>query len=133
MELVLDANILFAALIKDAKTAELLLYPKLELYIPEYALNEFAKHEKYILRKTKRTKEDFEEILAILKKVVKIIPKEEFRGLIKEAEKICPDKYDTDYFALALKLNVPIWSNDKKLKQQSRVKIYSTKEILELL
>jgi len=28
-----------------------------------------------------------------------------------------------------MQLNIPIWSNDKKLKQQIRVKIYSTVEL----
>ena len=34
------------------------------------------------------------------------------------------------YFALALKLNCPIWSEDKALKKQSKVKVYSTSELL---
>lgn len=130
MELVLDANILFAAIIKDSKTTELLLDPRVKLYLPEFALQEFAKYEKELLQKTNRTKEEFEEILAIIKKIVRIVPKEEFRNKIREAAKICPDRGDIDYFALALKLNIPIWSNDKKLKKQNNVKIYSTEEIM---
>ncbi|MBI5797595.1 hypothetical protein HZA98_01685 [Candidatus Woesearchaeota archaeon] len=31
---------------------------------------------------------------------------------------------------MALKLNFPIWTNDKLLKQQRVVKIYSTSELL---
>ena len=130
MELVLDANILFAALIKDSKTTELLLDPRLKLFLPEFALQEFAKYEKELLQKTKRTKEEFEEILVIIKKIARIVPREEFRKKIKESAKICPDKGDIDYFALALKFNIPIWSNDKKLKEQEKVKIYSTGEIM---
>ncbi|MFH0954557.1 MAG: PIN domain-containing protein [Candidatus Micrarchaeota archaeon] len=79
MELVLDANILFAALIKDSKTAELMLDPRLELHIPEFALQEFSKYEQHILKKTSRTKEEFQEILAAIKKIAKIIPREEFK------------------------------------------------------
>ncbi|MBI4044917.1 MAG: hypothetical protein HY392_04360, partial [Candidatus Diapherotrites archaeon] len=114
MELVLDSNILFAALIKDGKTTELLLDPRLKLYLPEFVLQEFAKYEKELLQKTHRTKEEFYEIYAILQKIIKIIPREEFRNKIKVAAKICPDKGDIDYFALAFKLNSPLWSNDKK-------------------
>ncbi|MAG78609.1 hypothetical protein CL616_04570, partial [archaeon] len=50
---------------------------------------------------------------------------------IKKAEKISPDINDTEYFALAIALGFPIWSNDKLLKTQKLVKIYSTTELLE--
>ena len=36
------------------------------------------------------------------------------------------------YFALALKLNCGIWSNDKKLKNQDKVKVYSTEDLLKI-
>ena len=133
MELVLDANILFAALIKDSKTTELLLDPRVKLYLPEFALQEFAKYEKELLQKTNRTKEEFEEILAIIKKIVRIVPKEEFRNKIREAAKICPDRGDIDYFALALKLNIPIWSNDKGFKQQTKAQVFTTSQLLDKL
>ena len=37
------------------------------------------------------------------------------------------------YFALALRRNSPIWSNDKKLKEQNKILIYSTKDIIDIL
>jgi len=40
-----------------------------------------------------------------------------------------PDPDDMAYFALALKLNCAIWSNDKKLKEQDKVKVYNTHEL----
>ncbi len=42
MKLVLDANILFVAFIKDTLTAELIINDKLQLYAPEFLLDEFA-------------------------------------------------------------------------------------------
>lgn len=36
------------------------------------------------------------------------------------------------YFALALKLKCPIWSNDKKLKEQNIITIYHTHELSKL-
>jgi len=45
------------------------------------------------------------------------------------AEKISPDPNDLMYFALALKLKCPIWSNDKELKKQNEVIIYSTEDL----
>ncbi len=49
------------------------------------------------------------------------------------AEEISPDKDDVLYFALALRLDCAIWSNDKALKGQSVVAILNTKEVSERL
>ena len=59
MKLVVDANILFAALIKESFTAELLLRDKLNFFAPEFLFDEFGKYENYILEKTKRSKKEY--------------------------------------------------------------------------
>jgi predicted nucleic acid-binding protein len=133
MELVIDANILFSALIKDSFTSELLFEEELKLYTPEFIIDEFNKHEDLILQKTCRTREQFIEIMHCLKEVIKTIPEEGFSTSIKEAESISPDKDDVMYFALALKMKCGIWSNDKRLKEQSKLRVYSTKDIVEHL
>jgi len=53
MYLIVDANILFAALIKQGKTDELLFVDHLHLFAPEFILIEFEKHKKEILQKQK--------------------------------------------------------------------------------
>jgi predicted nucleic acid-binding protein len=68
----------------------------------------------------------------LLKVVVKFIKEEEYSEFLSEARKVSPDPNDSDFFALALKLNCPIWSEDKRLKKQSRVKVLSTRELMEL-
>jgi len=57
------------------------------------------------------------------------VPFKDIEQCLNEAEKISPDKDDVIYFALALKLNCAIWSNDKNLKEQNRIKIYSTSDL----
>ena len=37
------------------------------------------------------------------------------------------------YFALALKLNCAIWSNDKKLKEQNKIQVCSTHELSKII
>ena len=129
MDLIIDANILFAALIKDSTTLDLMFSDNVHLFAPEFLLFEFLKHKEEILKKTKRTEKEFNELFIILESLIKIIPKEDFINFIKKAKEISPDEDDVSYFALALKLNIPIWSNDKKLKEQELIKIYSTEEI----
>ena len=50
MKLVVDANVLFAALIKKSSTAELLISDKLQFFAPEFLFAEFSKYEELILR-----------------------------------------------------------------------------------
>ena len=44
MELVVDANVVFSALIKEGVTIKLLFDPNLILYAPDFFLEEFNKH-----------------------------------------------------------------------------------------
>lgn len=50
----------------------------------------------------------------------------------QKRRKMAPDKDDAAYFALALKKNCGIWSNDKKLKDQDAVSVYSTHELAKM-
>src|SRR3989344_2275787 len=133
MIIVIDANIIISALVKDGKSAELLVNPNLQLHAPEFIMEEVNKYRDEILEKTYRTLESFSLILSDILLLVKIIPKSDFEEYIDEVILFSPDEKDKTYLALALKLNCPIWSNDKKLKEQNRVKIYSTEEIIEKL
>ena len=133
MILVLDANILFSALIKDSLTAELIFNEDLKLYTCEFIIEEFFKYEKEIMQKTHRTREQFIIIMHQLRDIITVIHKEEYSHFIVEAEKFSPDPKDVMYFALAIKLGGNIWSNDKLLKNQNKVKVYLTSEIMQLV
>jgi len=133
MNIVIDANIIFAALIKDSKTAEIILNKNITLYTPEFVLLEIEKHKKEILEKTSRSKEELEQILNILKYIIKIIPQTEIEQYLAQSRKITPDPNDIMYIALALKLKCAIWSNDKVLATQNQIKVHNTAEIIKLL
>jgi|SRR3989338_4446544 len=132
MDLVVDANVLFAALIKEGFGYSLLFNGKFNLFTPEYVFAEFEKHQEEILEKTERTTEELYKLLEVLKRRINIVPLEELTEYVEKAEKISPDPGDMVYFALALKFNCPIWSNDKKLKQQDTVLVYHTHELARL-
>jgi len=132
MDLVIDANVLFSVLIKKGKTEEILFENDLHLFAPEFIFEEFNKYEELILKKMERNKEEFERLMHILKKKIKTIPNEETQQYIKKAKDISPDENDADYIALAIKLRCAVWSNDKELKNQEEVKVYSTKDLVEI-
>ena len=131
MKLVVNANVLFASMIKENLTAELLLSDKLSLFAPEFLFDEFKKYEVYILEKTNRSKEDFEQFLDILMEVIEIIPKNMITPFIEKVEKVSPDPKDTVYLACTLVIDSKIWSNDKKLKEgQKEIEVITTEELI---
>lgn len=132
MRLVVDANFLFSALIKQGLTAELLISDKFQLFAPEFLFVEFAKYEQLIIKKTNRSNEEFNQFLKLLKEQINIIPKKEIISFIDKVEKISPDPKDTIYLALAFAIKASIWSNDKRLKQkQEIIDVFSTIELIE--
>lgn len=132
MDLVIDANILFAVLIKRGKTEELLFEDDLHFFAPEFLFEELDKYQELILKKTERNKTELDELLDILRKKIKTISNEETESFIGKAREISPDWNDADYFALALKLKCALWSNDKELKNQNIILVYSTQELMQM-
>jgi len=132
MDVVIDANILFSILIKHSKTEELLFQEDLHIFAPEFLFEEFEKYKELIIKKTDKTSDEFEHFLKIIRKRIVIIPNEESSIFLAEANRISPDKKDVDYFALALKLKCNIWSNDKRLKEQKAINVYSSDELIKI-
>jgi len=131
MELVVDSNILFSAIISSGgKTRALLFYDALALFAPEFLLGEFAKHKQEILKKSKLPYNEFNLAMSLISSRITFVPLPEFRRFISKAGKVCPDANDTEFFALAMSKCIPLWSNDKVLKKQGVVKVLSTTELI---
>ena len=133
MLLVVDANILFSALIKARNTRNILLFSGKKFLIPEYAIQEFKKHLPPLMKKTGLSEDEIIKLLETLLEASEtiIVPFEEFKYQRNPAKQMSPDPDDIAYIALALHTECAIWSNDKELKKQSKVRIITTKELLE--
>jgi predicted nucleic acid-binding protein len=132
LKIVVDANIIMSALIRDGHTRDFILMSEHEFYAPKYLLEEVSNNMDTICGKSYMM---YEEVTAILMAVIKsaginLVPPQETKEWLDRAEEISPDMNDSPYFALALKLGCPIWSNDKELKQQNIVKIISSAELM---
>lgn len=133
MKFVIDTNILFTYFWKDSITKKLIMLKDLDLFSPEFALKEINKYKLDIIKKTKISEYKFNELKFDLAISIKFVSIKEYKDFLEQALKISPDPNDLDFFALALKQNLPIWSNDKILKEQNKVKIFNTKEVLNLI
>lgn len=137
MDLIVDANVLFAAFIRNSTTRRILLTKTpvpLKLYAPPFIFDEAYKYRKLLANKT-----DLEEneIMALLFELVSasnidILKAEELLKFKEESEAVSPRKNDAPYFAAALHKNCGIWSNDRPLKSQKRITIINTEELLVL-
>jgi len=132
MELVLDANILIAALLKEGITRKLLFNDELIIYTPEFILEEFFNHITQLAKKAHTTEQALHNLAKelIIDSNIKIVTKDDVRSYIKKAEAISPDPDDVMYFVTALKYKCGIWSNDKRLKNQQVIQIYTTHDLL---
>lgn len=131
MDLVVDANVIIAALISPTgHTADFFFSDQLSLYTPESLLEEVQKYKLLLLSKTGLSEEDWNKELLLLSNRIKFFPWSDLADFLSKAEELSPDPKDAVYFALALKLNCSIWSNDKLLKKQDSVRVISTSELL---
>jgi len=133
MRVVADANVLFSFFKKDSATRAILTFPTLSCSSPAFAISELAKYKETIILKAKISESGFGLSLSALGDIVDFIPLKEFTDFIPEAVKISPDPADVQYIALSLMLECPLWSNDKKLRDQKEVAVLSTSELLKLL
>ena len=136
MIIILDANVIFASIIKqDKRYIKILKYA--DFFIPDFLFWELKKYEKRIISKINAIKE-FKEFLKHLFYYIKVLPllavSED--NLIK-AKELCEDVdiKDFPYIAVTLELNGLFWTNDKKLIKGLNNKgfsnIISSEEIFE--
>jgi len=132
LELVVDTNVMFSFFWKDSTVKKLLMDQDLLLFAPEFALEEIKKYENEIIRKAKITKKEFNFLREELAIAIEFIPLKDYNNYLKKSLDFSPDENDVDFFALALKLKIPLWSNDKLLKKQNVVRVLETKDVLKI-
>ena len=142
MKLVVDSNVLFTYFWKDSVVESILAKKNVTLFTPEYALEEIRKYAQEIQEKTRLDRQAFEMKLKGLKESVHFIQLETYKQVLvstiksiqNQSAEIAEELFkDIDFLALAIYFNHPLWSNDQLLKQQTKVIILNTKEVITLL
>jgi len=135
MKIVIDTNIFIAAIIKPSFVRRLIVESNADLLFPETIIEEIEKNKDEILRKSGLSDEDLQTVINILLDYVELIPKSEIRPYMKEASGIINriDPEDTPFIAACLAQNAILWSDDKDLKKQIKIKVLNTKEIMRIL
>ncbi|NVM55181.1 MAG: hypothetical protein HWN66_15855 [Candidatus Helarchaeota archaeon] len=133
MKLVINTNILKSGLINQSTTRKILFNPKFYLYLPEFLLNELAKHLPEIVQKSNLDIDEIKKLINLFLENLKIVPFKEYEDQLTKATDIIGqiDEKDVPFVAVALAItNDGIWSNDKHFQKQSVIKIYTTEDLI---
>ena len=134
MKIVIDSNIIFSAIISPwGKTAELIFLKDFEFFSARTLEKELLEHKNELLKKSTLSENEFELLREILLNKITFFEEEDLHDYILKAKEICPDKDDVAFFAVCLLKNLPLWSNDKKLKNQTVVQVISIEELVKMV
>jgi len=131
--LVVDANILIAAYLRDSTVRRLLRFSFLELMAPEFLLEEFAKHLPELKGRTGLSSAMAEELAERLGRFLILIPPEETAAEWDRAADAMAsiDPRDVPYPAAALAIPCDgVWSDDPHMKKQTLLRCWTTKELV---
>ena len=138
-DLNVDASILFSFFKSNSARRDVfkrLLEQECKLASPDFVLKELAGNRSDIMKFAKINEGEFNEVMLELGKDIVSFKEEEYKEFLAEANNISPHgegTKDDPYFALALAFNFPIWSDESAFRRQSRVKVFTTKELFKLL
>jgi|SRR3989338_4508717 len=135
MILVIDSNILLASLIRDSTVRKIIVESGWEFYYPEMSFHEVRKYKDLVLEKSGMNKEEYTELLNHLLKHITLVPEEQIKVKIEEANKILGkiDPDDVVFLATAFSIvNSKIWSDDAHFEKQDKVRVFKTKHIMRL-
>ncbi|HIH37705.1 PIN domain-containing protein [Candidatus Woesearchaeota archaeon] len=136
MKIVVDSNVIFSALIRDSTTRRQILECDNMLLFPVYIFEELEKHKDELMSKSRMEKEDFDALLHLLLSKMIIVPTTSLKPHKEEAVSIIRNIDMDDAVFIACALAYPgsiIWSDDKKLKLQQRIRVFNSSEIKEVL
>jgi len=135
MDLVVDTNVLFSFFKSDSSTRKIIVGTSLTLYAPRETFTEPLKYADEICNKSGITKKEFNFIRETLFSLIKTVPQSLFLKEVNAAKSFLSDtaKEDAPFVGLALYLGIPLWSNDKALKRQDKVKVLLPSDLLRLI
>ena len=133
--IVVDANVLFGALLRDGTTRHLLLYGGLDLHTPAHIWTEFERNRAYLLKKSGATEAAFRLLIDSLRDRIADVPLPLIQERMGEAlARVGPrETLDAPYVAAALALGAALWTKDKGLKEKAPVPVVGTEDVVAAL
>ena len=113
MRIVIDANMVIAALVRDSKAREIIMSDKFDFVSPDFVLDEIYKYEDEICEKAGLSKIEFELLMALIFQKISIINADYYETYKENAKNIMKeDVKDVPYVACYLALKCDgIWKS----------------------
>lgn len=126
---VVDANPIISALIGGA-SRDLFFRKTFRFATSEYTMNEVQRFIPYVFEKSGVEVDEIERALSLLP--LKVYKRGDYEDRIKDAEGLIKhiDEKDVDILALSLKLNAPLWTNDRHFSGIKGIIIVKTKDLI---
>jgi len=131
MQIVIDTSIIFSLFKMDSFTRRLIQSYSMEFIAPPSMIDEVMKYQSLICTKSGLSPDSFSSALREISALCNF-HKPSTRYLDK-ASALISHASDVPFLAIALELQIPLWSNDAHFKSQSVVRVYTTKELAQLL
>ncbi|MBI4847136.1 MAG: PIN domain-containing protein [Nitrospirae bacterium] len=130
-KLAADANVILSAIAGKA-ALRVFLKEDIEIATTEFNIEEVREYISVISKRYELSEEILESQLKLLP--LKIHPRHFYEDQIQKASKKMSDRDEDDIelLALAMKLKIPVWSNDKDF-QHSGIEVYTTAKLLNIL
>ena len=133
MKLVIDANRIMAALLKDGTSREIIIFSGIEFIAPEHAIEEIIRHKDFLLERSGLAKENFEVLIQLILQYIFIVNEADIKNYTKAANEIMKDidSGDAPFVACALFAKADgIWSHDKHFDKQTAVKKFTNSDLV---
>lgn len=135
MMVVIDANAVISALLKDGKSRQIIVSGKFTLVAPDYLSDELYKHKKYIAEKAGISEGEVELLIVLLLRRIRIVPSTEYKDKMAKAVKLIEnDVRDAPYVACCMALKCDgIWTNDSDYDDKEGIRVFKTEYLMKLL
>ena len=136
MRLVIDSNRFMAGLIRPSACRKIILHKDFTFYSPDRILTEIDKYRDYLIEKSKLSEREYDILLYALLECVHLMPLTDFEKEFDVAFDIMKeiDVKDTSFLAIGIAVNAQgIWTEDADFSKQTRLRVYSTKDLLDLI
>lgn len=136
MLVVVDANRIMAALLRDGTTRAVLLDRDCAFVAPDRLLDEVAKHRDLLRRRANADVRAFEQLFALVLSRIRIVSPRSIRRHLPEARAVMDpvDPSDVPYLACALAVDADaVWSHDRHFDEQDLVEVWTNADLLERL
>jgi|SRR3989344_5236373 len=134
MKIVLDTNIIMAALMGSRAALIIITSQHYELYAPEGVITEIKRHKNFICRFIKQNTREFNINLHSILEFVHILSIKEYTPYLTKSLELMKDRDSSDAVFIACAFCIKadfIWSNDKDFKEQNLFQTKTTQEFID--